>query len=825
MAKKKETADTAGGAKYDASKIDKLEGLEAVRKRPGMYIGDPDERGLHHCVFEVLDNSIDEHLAGFCKQITVSIHVDGSVSIRDDGRGIPVDIHPKFKIPAVELVLTNLHAGGKFGQGAYKYSGGLHGVGAKCVNALSEWFKVEVSRDGEVHTMEFERGKTTRKLEVIGKTKSTGTYVVFKPDPQIFTITQEFQFNTLATRLRELAFLNPGVEIKLVDDREDNKSETFFYRDGIEQFVRQLGTNKTVVHAKPIVIANKTDDVYVDVVIQYNDSYNDQILCYANSIPNADGGAHLTGFRTALTRGINQYAKNNNLLKDKDPNLSGDDVREGLVAVISVKLPNPRFSSQTKDKLVNNEIEGVTSKATYDGLMHFFDTNPSVAKKVIDKALTAARAREAARKARETVRKSAMTGGGLPGKLADCSDRDPANTELYIVEGDSAGGSAKQGRDRKFQAILPIRGKLINVEKARLNKVLENKEIRTMITAVGTGIGDGEGEGAFDLEKLRYHKVIIMTDADVDGSHIRTLLLTFFYRQMKDLVKHGYVYIAQPPLYQISRKKRVEYVADDNELNRILIELGAEDVSLKLTAKKTLNTKQVGELLELLASLDKYARSIQRHGGNFAEYIEQRKKTGELPIHLVKIRDGNDESVHYFHSDTDLAKFGKKNPDLNLFGDAEVEEASKASAKNGNTRRALHVELHESKPVQELLGKLSRKGLPVEHYEAQDKPLFELIEGNEERSHPLFSLSDILSTVIEIGRRGLQIKRFKGLGEMNPKELFETTMNPETRKLLRVELTDAVEAEEMFTKLMGDEVKPRREFIEDNALNVRNLDI
>ena len=825
MAKKKETADTAGGAKYDASKIDKLEGLEAVRKRPGMYIGDPDERGLHHCVFEVLDNSIDEHLAGFCKQITVSIHVDGSVSIRDDGRGIPVDIHPKFKIPAVELVLTNLHAGGKFGQGAYKYSGGLHGVGAKCVNALSEWFKVEVSRDGEVHTMEFERGKTTRKLEVIGKTKSTGTYVVFKPDPQIFTITQEFQFNTLATRLRELAFLNPGVEIKLVDDREDNKSETFFYRDGIEQFVRQLGTNKTVVHAKPIVIANKTDDVYVDVVIQYNDSYNDQILCYANSIPNADGGAHLTGFRTALTRGINQYAKNNNLLKDKDPNLSGDDVREGLVAVISVKLPNPRFSSQTKDKLVNNEIEGVTSKATYDGLMHFFDTNPSVAKKVIDKALTAARAREAARKARETVRKSAMTGGGLPGKLADCSDRDPANTELYIVEGDSAGGSAKQGRDRKFQAILPIRGKLINVEKARLNKVLENKEIRTMITAVGTGIGDGEGEGAFDLEKLRYHKVIIMTDADVDGSHIRTLLLTFFYRQMKDLVKHGYVYIAQPPLYQISRKKRVEYVADDNELNRILIELGAEDVSLKLTAKKTLNTKQVGELLELLVSLDKYARSIQRHGGNFAEYVEQRKKTGELPTHLVKIRDGNDESVHYFHSDTDLAKFGKKNPDLNLFGDAEVEESSKASAKNGNTRRALHVELHESKPVQELLVKLSRKGLPVEHYEAQDKPLFELIEGNDERSHPLFSLSDILSTVIEIGRRGLQIKRFKGLGEMNPKELFETTMNPETRKLLRVELTDAVEAEEMFTKLMGDEVKPRREFIEDNALNVRNLDI
>ena len=458
MPKKKEVASTTGDAKYDASKIDKLEGLEAVRKRPGMYIGDPDERGLHHCVFEVLDNSIDEHLAGFCEHITVAIHVDGSVSIRDDGRGIPVDKHPKFKIPAVELVLTNLHAGGKFGQGAYKYSGGLHGVGAKCVNALSEWFKVEVSRDGKVHTMEFAQGKTTRKLEVIGETKNTGTYVVFKPDSAIFTITQEFQFNMLATRMRELAFLNPGVEITLVDDREDNKSETFFYRDGIEQFVRQLGTNKNVVHSKPIVIANKNGDVFVDIVIQYNDSYNDQILCYANSIPNVDGGAHLTGFRTALTRTINQYAKNNNLLKDKDPSISGDDVREGLVAVISVKLPDPRFNSQTKGKLVNNEIEGVTSKATYDGLMHFFDTNPSIAKQVIDKALTAALAREAARKARETVRKSAMTGGGLPGKLADCSDRDPANTELYIVEGDSAGGSAKLWRYRKFLAILPIRG-------------------------------------------------------------------------------------------------------------------------------------------------------------------------------------------------------------------------------------------------------------------------------------------------------------------------------------------------------------------------------
>ncbi len=827
MAEKNKTKAPASTDKYDASKIDKLEGLEAVRKRPGMYIGDPDEHGLHHTVFEVLDNSIDEHLAGFCDNISVTIHVDGSVSIRDNGRGIPVDTHPKFKIPAVELVLTNLHAGGKFGQGAYKYSGGLHGVGAKCVNALAEWFKVEVSRDGQVHTMEFVRGKTTRKLEVIGKSKSTGTLVTFKPDPQIFTITTEFKFNMLSTRLRELAFLNPGVEITLIDDREDDKSETFFYRDGIEQFVRQLGKNKQLVHAKPIVIANKTDDVFVDVVVQYNDSYNDQILCYANSIPNVDGGAHLTGFRTALTRTINQYAKKNNLLKEKDPSISGDDVREGLVAIVSVKLPNPRFNSQTKGKLVNNEIEGVVSKATYDGLMHHLDTNPSVAKKIINKGLTAARAREAARKARETVRKSAMTGGGLPGKLADCSDRDPANTELYIVEGDSAGGSAKQGRDRKFQAILPLRGKLINVEKARLIKVLENKEIRTMITAVGTGIGNSEGEGSFDLDKLRYHKIIIMTDADVDGSHIRTLLLTFFYRQMPELVKKGFVYIAQPPLYQIARKKRVRYVQDDNELNSILIELGAEDISLKhLKSRKKLNTKQLGEILDLLKTLDKYSRSIKRHGGDFGDFIEQRKKTGELPTNLVKIRDGNDEEVHYFHSDRELAKFSKKNADLNLFEGGKETQDKAASAKNGNTRRGTHVELHESKPVQELLSKLSRKGLPVEHYSAQDKPLFELNEGNgDERSYPLFSVSEILSTVIEIGRRGLQIKRFKGLGEMNPKELFETTMDPETRKLLRIDLTDSVEAEEMFTKLMGEEVAPRRQFIEDNALNVRNLDI
>jgi DNA gyrase subunit B len=632
----------------------------------------------------------------------------------------------------------------------------------------------------------------------------------------------------------------------LTDERVENKKETFFYRDGIEQFVRQLGRNKQVIHPKPISLAGKRsvkiegrdEDVFVDCVLQYNESYNDQILCFANSIPNPDGGTHLTGFRTALTRAINQYAKQNNLLKEKDPTISGDDVREGLVTVLSVKLPNPRFESQTKVKLVNTEIDGIVSSIVYEGLMNFFDANPPTAKKVVEKGLLAARAREAARKARETVRKSALTGGGLPGKLADCSDRDPANTELYIVEGDSAGGSAKQGRDRKFQAILPIRGKLINVEKARLDKVLQNNEIRTMITAVGTGIGNGEGEGAFNLEKLRYHKVIIMTDADVDGSHIRTLLLTFFYRQMPQLIKQGFVYIAQPPLYMIARKKRVEYVDDDAQLNKILIQLGTEDVQLRnLGDKKELNQKQLLEILELLEMLDKYASALRRHGGDFAEYLEHRHgKTHELPSHLVKVREGNNESVHYFRTEEELAKFANANPDLKLFGgeaesengdDEKSEKAEKPEKKNGHTRRGRHVELHESKAVAELLAKLSKKGLSVEHYSAQDKPLFELIEGEGEKQQvkPLFSIAEILSSVKEVGRRGLQIKRFKGLGEMNAKELFETTMNPEKRKLLRIDLTDAVEAEEMFTTLMGDEVEPRKRFIEDNALNVRNLDI
>jgi DNA gyrase subunit B len=835
---------------YDASKIGKLEGLEAVRKKPGMYIGGTDERALHHCISEVLDNSIDEHLAGYGKKIAVTIHVDGSISISDEGRGIPVDTGKGETMPAVEMVLTRLHSGGKYGQGGYTYTGGTHGVGAKCVNAVSEWFEVEVSRDGKVYSMEFERGKTVKKLEVIGKSKSTGTLITFKPDAEIFQETIEFKKELIVGRLRELAFLNPGLEITLTDERAENvETEHYLYRDGIEEFVKQLGKSKQVVHPKPIrisrikeaavVVEGTPRAVKVDIVLQYNDSYIDQILCFTNTINNPDGGSHLLGFRSALTRAINQHAKTNNLLKDKDPTISGDDVREGLVAVIALLHPDPKFESQTKVKLLSPEVEGLVSSATYESLMNFFDGNPGVAKRIVEKGLNAARAREAARKAREMVRKTALTGGGLPGKLADCSSRNPEDSELFIVEGDSAGGSAKQGRNRQYQAILPIKGKILNVEKARLDKVLQNAEIRSLITAVGTGIGEG-GDGGFNIDRLKYHKIIVMTDADVDGSHIRTLLLTFFFRQMPDLIRKGFVYIAQPPLFQIRRKKREEYVEGETQLNKMLIKFGSDDVKLKnLNDDKVVSDNSLVEILEMLESLEKFTRAIARHGGDFNTYLEKRDpRTHELPRHLVKVREGNQETVSYFQTDHELNEFAKANADLRIFGEEPAEEAAaegngapeKPAAKaNGhvNRRRCLHVELHESKAVAELLNKLDRKGLSIDQYQAQDKPLFELIEGegDNQKRRALFSIPEILEAVKDVGKRGVTITRFKGLGEMDAKELFTTTMDPTKRRLLRVDVSDAVEAEEMFSRLMGDEVEPRRQFIEDNALNVRNLDI
>lgn len=845
--KEPEEAETkvSGEQQYGAEQIDKLEGLEAVRKRPGMYIGDPDVRGLHHCVFEVLDNSIDEHLAGYCNRIKISIHVDGSISISDDGRGIPVDVHPKFGIPAVELVLTSLHAGGKFGQGAYKYSGGLHGVGAKCVNALSDWFKAEVRREGKVHAITFERGKTVKPLEVIGDAPAgqTGTLITFFPDATIFTDTIEFEFERLAKRLRELAFLNPGLTIDLEDERPETQQKgSFFYAKGIEEFVRQLGEAKTLVHQDPVILKGKRkveveydgkvmeDDVFADVVFQYNDSYNDHILCFANSIPNADGGTHLTGFRGALTRAINQYAKANKILKDKDPALSGDDVREGIICVISVKMPNPRFSSQTKDKLVNVEIEGVVSSIVYEGLQTYFEENPNLAKTIIDKAVNAARAREAARKARETVRKSVMSGGGLPGKLADCSERDPAKSEIFIVEGDSAGGSAKSGRNRQTQAILPLRGKVINVEKARLHKALQNKEIQAMITAIGAGIGEGDQEGAFQLDKVRYHKVVIMTDADVDGAHIRTLLLTFFCRHMKELVTAGYLYIAQPPLYKVTRKKREEYVADDASLQKILISLGCDDVSLRQpNGGEVIPADMLKTVLDTLSQLTRYTRSLEGHGGSFRRVLESRID-GKLPEYMVRVREGNDEEVLYFPTERELLTFASENRDLRLF-DEELSETEVEDYKErfgGLMRRATTYELHESAPIEKLLARLSEFGLETDPFFAQgDEPLYELVEGDNEEALPVMNLFEILERVMEIGRRGVRIQRFKGLGEMNAKELYSTTMDPEKRQLLRVRLDDEneFEAERMFDVLMGDIVEPRKRFIEDNALNVQNLDV
>jgi DNA gyrase subunit B len=836
----------AGADAYDASKLGKLEGLEAVRKKPGMYIGGTDERALHHCVSEVLDNSVDEHLANFCSRIEVNIHVDGSISIRDNGRGIPVDIHPQYGIPGVEMVLTTLHSGGKYGQGGYKFSGGTHGVGAKCVNAVSEWFEVEVSRGGSVHHMKFERGKTVKKLEVIGKAKGTGTYVSFKPDAEIFKETTVFVAARIGQRLRELAFLNSGLEIIFTDERPaEPKPERYFYKDGVEEFVKQINQGKTPLHPKPIRFVKETklqlDDkpaeIHCEVVLQYNDTYNDQVMCYTNTIHNPDGGTHLSGFRSALTRAINQYSKANNLLKEKDPQITGDDVREGLAAVISIKHSDPKFESQTKVKLLSPEVESVVGSVTYEGLMQYFETNPPIAKRIVDKALNGARAREAARKARETVRKGALSGGGLPGKLADCSERDPALTELYIVEGDSAGGSAKQGRDRRFQAILPLRGKLINTEKARLDKVLANEEIRTLITACGTGIGEGdESVGGFNAAKARYHKIIIMTDADVDGSHIRTLLLTFLYRQMKGLIERGYVYIAQPPLYKIKRKKREQYVDNDEQLNRILLELGSEDIVLsRLTDGHVFAPAQIEQIVENLALLEKFGSGVTRYGASLPEYIDtQDATTRALPRYVARLREGNKESHQFLrdeHARADFLSAHKLNADLTdqvepLAPDAvaaPVEKKSYATQK----RVTIH-EIFESTEMTKILVTLAKTGLDIATVTPTATARYTVTENlgtKNENKTELFGPLEIVTQIRANGRKGLSIQRYKGLGEMNPKQLFETTMDPEKRRLLKVSIEDAAKADALFTLLMGDEVPPRRQFIEDNALNVQFLDV
>jgi DNA gyrase subunit B len=811
MAKNKEKLPVKPGKKYDAESIQVLEGLEAVRRRPAMYIGDTYSRGLHHLVYEVVDNSIDEALGGFCNKIDVVVHHDNSISVTDNGRGIPVDMHKTEKKPAVEVALTTLHAGGKFDHGAYKVSGGLHGVGVSVVNALSERLEVEVRRDEKVYHQRYERGKTVSKLTVIGKAKSTGTKVTFKADKEIFK-SIEYSYDVLSQRLRELAFLNKGLEITLKDERSD-KEALFKFSGGIVSFVEYLNKNKTPLHNKVVYFEKEKEGITLEAAVQYNDGYAENIFSFANNINTIEGGTHLSGFKSALTRAVNQYAKSKNLLKD-EIGISGDDTREGLTAVISVKIPNPQFEGQTKTKLGNSEVEGLAASEVFDSLTAYFEENPSVANKIIDKVILASRAREAARKARElTRRKGALEGAGLPGKLADCSERDPVLCELYIVEGDSAGGSAKQGRDRRFQAILPIKGKILNVEKSRLDKILSNEEIRTIITALGTGIGE-----EFDVAKLRYHKLVLMADADVDGSHIRTLLLTLLYRQMPKLVEDGYVYIAQPPLYKIKRGNREEYIQTEQQMNDLLLELGREGHEFViLKDKKAFTDNQFKELLNHLTELDQMAKNLEKKGVNFAKYLSfKHPKTKKLPIYKAVVEG----ETHFVYSDPELAKLTGK----------EGKEAEKDVD---------IMELFEAPDIEKAVAAIEKLGLDIANYaqeivpqgkrEADDKSakkpkaLFRVT--NEETHQDFLALKDVFAHIREVATRGMHLQRYKGLGEMNPQQLWDTTMDPEKRTMLKVTLEDAVETDKMFTVLMGDQVEPRREFIENHAHEVKNLDI
>jgi len=790
-----------------------------------MYIGDTGAMGLHHLVYEVVDNSVDEAMVGYCNHIKVIVHADNSVTVEDNGRGIPVDIHREEKKPAVEVVMTTLHAGGKFDHRVYKVAGGLHGVGVSVVNALSEWLEVEVRRDNKVYHQEYERGKTASKLTIIGKSTNTGTKVSFKPDKEIFKKI-DFSFEVLANRLRELAFLNSGLLIELKDERTD-KEEKFQFKGGITSFVEYLSRNKNALHKKVIYLQKKKDDVEVEIALQYNDGYAETIFTFVNNINTVEGGTHLSGFKSGLTRTINQYCKSKNLLKDTDISLSGEDVREGLTCVLSTKVPNPQFEGQTKSKLGNSEVEGIVEAVTNESLSTFCEENPSIANKIVEKTILAARARDAARKARElTRRKGALESGSLPGKLADCSETDPTLCELYIVEGDSAGGSARQGRDRRYQAILPIKGKILNVEKTRLDKVLSNEEIRTIISAIGTGVSD-----EFNIERLRYNKIILMCDADVDGSHIRTLLLTFFYRQMPKMVERGHIFIAQPPLYKIKRGKREEYIETESEMNELLLELGTEDMIVtRLKDKKTMDGKQLLKLLEILVELEKLVSAISKKGVQFSKFIQFRKKKDKkLPIYRAKV-EGKDI---FLYDDKEVAALVKK-----LENERSKKKTEQETEQEIDITKEIGLEeLFEAREIESLVEKLESLDMGIENYEPvkegiranrkkrqeEPKPIYKVEVGQEKRF--LYSMRELVSYVREVGRKGMAIQRYKGLGEMNPQQLWETTMDPDRRTVLQVTLEDAVKADEMFTILMGDQVEPRRDFIYRYSPEVRNLDI
>lgn len=826
MAKEKEK-------EYDASSITVLEGLQAVRERPGMYIGDTAINGLHQLVYEVVDNCIDEAMAGFCDKITVTFHKDGSITVQDNGRGIPVGKHERESkkqgrdVSALEVVMTILHAGGKFDKNTYKVSGGLHGVGVSCVNALSKKMEVFVFQDSQEHHITFSRGKVTKPLEVVGETAIRGTRVTFWPDDQIFSVV-DVEYDVIFKRLRELAFLNKGLEIALIDERDPNRDEASFnFEGGLVSFVEYLNENKSPLFPDVMYIKGEKPlhegTLDFEVALQWNQTFTETVFSYVNNIHTRHGGTHLTGFSTALTRVLNSYIKSHNLAKNDKTSITGEDVREGLTAVISAKVPNPQFEGQTKQKLGNSDVASAVQQIVGEEINTFLEENPQIAKIIIEKATIAAQAREAAKRARElTQRKSALDSARLPGKLTDCSEKDPTVCEIYIVEGDSAGGSAKGGRDRRFQAILPIRGKILNVEKSRLEKVLQNQEVGSMISAFGCGVGKDN----FDISKLRYHKIIIMTDADVDGSHIRTLLLTFFYRHMPQLVENNFIYIAQPPLYRVTRKKVGRYIHSENEMDEYLLGLGISDVHLRLASHNEFMEKaEVKKLLSAILQVEELIATLERKGLPFREFIALENEEGLLPRYQVYIED----EAKFVYSKEEFVDLKEQNIEAQRqqFEEtlASIPEEERTDQMSTFHPRALQsIELFDNKKMEKVKEALSDFSLTLKQYASAEGKILDFIDENEEVM-PTFTLKEIVEFLRENGRKGIEIQRYKGLGEMNAEQLWETTMDPDKRTLIQVTIPDAVAADHMFSMLMGEEVKPRRQFIETHALSVKNLDI
>ncbi len=805
------TKEMATQSNYTADNIQALKGLEPVRTRPAMYIGDTSVKGLHHLVYEVVDNSIDEAMAGYCDTIEVTIHSDGSLSVLDNGRGIPVDIHKDYGVPAVEVVLTVLHAGGKFDNNTYKVSGGLHGVGVSCVNALSKWLEVEVYRDGKTYRQSFRRGKKDSDLQVVGPTDLRGTKITFKPDSEIFETTT-FDYNILAKRLRELAFLNKGVSISL-EDKRTGKKEVFCYEGGIVSFVEYLNANKKPIHSDIVYFEKQEEKIFVELAFQYTEDYAENIHSFANNINTREGGTHLSGFKSALTGTLNRYGKSHNILKDMT--LSGEDCREGLSAIISVKIPNPQFEGQTKTKLGNREVQGMVESIVNEYLGRYLEENPTVAKTIIQRSLNAAKAREAAKKARDLARrKNALNSNSLPGKLADCTSQNVEETELYIVEGESAGGSAKQGRNRHFQAILPLKGKILNVEKANPLKMLKHSEIQTIITALGTGINED-----FDLAKTRYGKIIIMTDADVDGHHIRTLLLTFFYRYMPKLIEHGRVYIANPPLYKVTRKKFEKYYHSDEEIRRDLMEYSlGQSALIHIDRHTKIEGEELKQLLNIGEIMESQIYDLREKGVDLEQYFESWKIRGLMPKYAAKFNG----DLEFFSTEEELNQFLKSHA---LSGEGEGEDTEKDSSTSEKKYQIL--EFHEAPDFEEALEKLLQMGFPKEEVLEvlqEDRKIFQIQFGGKivEGEFGFLGLSE---EILKLAQKSQNIQRFKGLGEMNPEQLWETTMNPETRTLYRVKLEDTIEPDKIFTILMGSEVEPRRDFIEKHALDVKMLDV